>query len=343
MRRLSIPAIIILVIYPLISSDCSAQDWDPIAFIDGVLEGSERHLENYAFDPQSDLLARVKEPTDHFINYIQQAEGRQYTPYFPSDEEMQQIAIAFELLPPLHRKILRERLVELCFLQDFSSSGWTDWLIDNQGDIYCAMALKRSTLETSLNEWLTSRAGTCFFPDSSGLDLCIDVGTGYTGFLGILLHETTHIVDYVLNITPFVEPSTYALAVKQEREFPESYPFVENIWEGPYAPLAEADLALGDSITFYGTAGGPKLGFSSAPELYTQLTNSQFVSLYASTNWADDLAELALFYHLTEKLRQPYTVSIMQGNEVSTSFQPLDNPRVRKRLPLLEMFYSLDQ
>jgi hypothetical protein len=256
---------------------------------------------------------------------------------------MEQIATAIEILPPLHRKILRERLVEICFLQDFSSSAWADWLIDEQGDIYCVLAINHSVLQTNLSEWLTSRAGSCFFHDASGFDLCIDAGTEHTGFLGIFLHETTHIVDYVVNITPFVESSTYALAVKQEREFRDSYPFTEKIWEGPYSPLVEVDLALGDSITFYGTAGGPKLGLSTAAELYAQLTNSAFVSLYASQSWSEDLAELALYYHLTEKLHQPYTVSIMKGNEIHTTFQPLDNPRVQARLPLLEMFYSLDK
>jgi hypothetical protein len=256
---------------------------------------------------------------------------------------MQQIAAAIDLLPPLHKKILRERLVEICFLQDFTSSAWADWLIDEQGDIYCVLAIKRSTLETSLSQWLTSRAGTCFFPDSLGLDLCIDVGAEYTGFLGIFLHETTHIVDYVLNVTPFVESSTYALAVKQEREFSYPNPFVENIWEGYNLLSAEAGFALRDSITFYGTGGGPKLGFSEAPELYAQLVTTPFISLLAAENWAQDLAELALYYHLVEKLHQPYTVTIMQGTEVRVAFEPLDNPRVRARLPQLEMFYSLDK
>lgn len=343
MRRYIVPATIVLLTVLLIPVPCPAQDdWDPITWIDEVLEGPERHLENFAFNPQSDLLSRVREPTDHFINYIQQAEGREFSPYLPSDEEMEQIAVAIDLLPPLHRKILHERLVEICFLKDFTSSAWADWLIDEQGDVYCVLAIKRSILETSLSEWLSWRAGTCFFDDLPGFDLCIDVGAKYSGFLGIFLHETTHIVDYVLNITPFVEPSTYYLAMKQGREFRDSYPIIENIWEDTYTPLAEADLALGDSITFYGTGGGPKLGYSSAPELYAQLVATPFISLYASQNWADDLAELALYYHLVEKLRQPYTISIMQRSQVQATFQPMENPRVQARLSQMEMFYSTD-
>ena len=344
MRRYTIPAILILLTLPMVPSTCLAQDdWDPIAWIDEVLEGPERHLENFVFDPGSDLLSRVREPTDHFINYIQQVEGREFSSYLPSEEEMQQIAAAIELLTPLHRKILRERLVEICFLRNFTSTGWADWLIDEQGDIYCVVALNHTILQMSLSEWLTSRAATCFFHDTPGYDICVDVGTEHTGFAGILLHEATHIVDYALHITPFVEPSTYPLAVKLEREFADSYPFVENIWEGYTFLSANAGFALRDSITFYGTAGGPKLGFSTAAEVYTQLLTSPFISLYAAQNWAEDLAELALFYHLTEKLHQPYTVSIMQENEVRASFLPMENPRVKARLPLLEIFYNVDE
>jgi hypothetical protein len=252
------------------------------------------------------------------------------------------IETSINLLPPQHKKILKERVIEICFINDLKTSGWTDWVISENGDIYCVLAFRRSTLQTGLSNWLNSREKTCFFQESPEVDINIDTGTKHRGFLGVLLHETTHVVDYIENITPYVEPSTFALAVIQNKAFSNTYPFVDNVWESIATPLKMYNYGLRDSVTFYGYNNGPKLGFSKAKEVYDQLATTPFASLYGSKNWADDLADFVLFYHLTQKLKQPYTISVIENNNTRYSLEPMKNQKVLKRFPRMERFYRTE-
>jgi len=145
-----------------------------------------------------------------------------------------------------------------------------------------------------------------------------------------------------MNITPFVEPSTYALAQKQQKEIRDHYPFVEGVWDDIYTPSAPYNYALRDSVTFYRPTGDRKLMFPDAAVVYDQLSATPFASLLGSKNWAEDLAEIVMFYHLTHKLKQPYTISVMRDGEVIYSYKPMENQAVIERFPLMEMFYHTD-
>ena len=276
------------------------------------------------------------------MKYIQKSDNKDYMAYIPSENDMKIIEESINLLPPLHKKIIKERVIEISFINDFMQSAWADWVINKNGDIYCVLAFKRSTLQMDMSQWLNSREKTCFFQDTSEIDIHIDVGTRYSGFLGILLHETTHVVDYIENITPFVEASTYALAIMQNRPLADTYPFIKNVWENNTVPQETHNYGLRDSVTFYGSNNGPKLGISTTKEIYEQLGTTPFASLYGSKNWADDLAEMVLFYHLTQKLKQPYTIYVMKDTMVSYSYKPMENQKVLERFPLTEMFYHSD-
>jgi hypothetical protein len=343
MRKLLLLLFIVPTVFLLLSAaEPPNQEFDFVAWIDEVLKGPERRLENYPFDPESSILSRVKAPSEGFMHYLEKSDERDYEAYIPSESEMRTIEEYISLLPPLHQKVLKGRVVEICFIRDFAASGWADWLVNEEGDIYCVLAFHEETLQKELSDWVTQRIKTCFFEDDSKVDLNIDAASGYSGFLGILLHEATHVVDYVKNISPYVEPSTYALALKQDRDIPEGGPFTENIWEDWVTPTAAYHYALRDSVTFYGMGGGPKLGFAEAKALYQQLESTPFVSPFGSRNWADDLAEIVMVYHLTQKLNQPYTVSVSKGRKVIYSNESMLNRKVRDRLPLMEMFYRTD-
>ncbi|UCD37867.1 MAG: hypothetical protein JSW54_13770, partial [Fidelibacterota bacterium] len=329
--------ILIFSLMPLLSSCGPSQEKkEIIAYMDEVLKGPERQVENYDFDPESDILSRIKAPMDDFLAYVQKADNREYTAYLPSEQELELIEASINLLPPLHQSIMKERVIEICFINDFLSSGWADWVLDKNGDIYCVLALARRTLESDMSTWLNAREQSCFFQDEPDVSLRIDIGTEYSGFLGILLHETTHVLDYIINVTPFVEPSTYYLAIYQKKQPADTTPFTEGVWEGIFTPHAAYNFALRDSITYYGFDNGPKLDVSAAREVYEQLATTPFVSLLASRNWAQDLAELVLFYHLTRKLNQPYAIHVVEAGELSHTYEPMDNPKVQERFSQME-------
>ncbi|UCD38336.1 MAG: hypothetical protein JSW54_02325 [Fidelibacterota bacterium] len=339
-RRFLIMPVTLLVSLSLPASEPSTQEWDYIVWINEVLKGPERHLENYHFIPQSNILSRVKEPNQHFLAYIQTVEPQAHPAEVPTQQEMGRIKEAISLLPLLHKRIINDRVIEICFIENLGSSGWTDWVIDDHGDLYCVVAFDQQTLSMDLSQWLESRENTCFDGVSEETKIRIEAGTEYSGFYGILLHEMTHVIDVVLNITPFVELSLYALALKQGKVIKDSSPFIDNVWEGPYTPTASYNFALRDSVTFYRPVGNRKLMVQDAAIVFDQLAATPFASLFACQSWAEDLAELVLFYHLTQKLDQPYTISVKKGTDVIYSYRPMGNPMVAERFPLLDMFYD---
>ncbi|MEE9465919.1 MAG: hypothetical protein V3W14_10145 [Candidatus Neomarinimicrobiota bacterium] len=334
-----IPILLLLAPGALYSQDDQAL----IEWIDGVLEGPERQLANYGFDPASSVISRVKTPNRHFLAYIQTVEPQAKPAQVPSDEELELIEGAINLLPPLLGQIARESVIEITFVENLGSSGWTDWVVDDQGDLYCVVAIDRQVLSMGLGKWLELRENTCFNEDSTGITIEIDTGTKYTGFLGILLHELTHAADCILNITPFVEPSIYALNVKQQKGLRASYPYIEDVWEDMYTPVSSYDFALRDSLTFYRSAGSRKLAAADAVLVFEQLEATPFVSLFGSRNWAEDLAEMVMFYHLTQVLDQPYTITITEKRKQISIHQPMQHEAARARFAHMQMFYAREQ
>jgi hypothetical protein len=68
-----------------------------------------------------------------------------------------------------------------------------------------------------------------------------------------------------------------------------------------------------------------------------------FVSLYGSYNWHDDLAEVVTWYHLTEKLKQPYRIEIRKKGQIIFVYEPMKSPLVRSRFDLMKRFYESEQ
>jgi hypothetical protein len=149
----------------------------------------------------------------------------------------------------------------------------------------------------------------------------------------ILLHESTHLVDYIENITPYTEPE-YKKFLKIKSSETD---FTKSVWKDYDIPRQKFPFTK--KITFYGF-NKPQLHLSESVGVYTSLTGSPFVSLYGSLSWAEDLAELTTYYHMTRILNQPFIISVMRDRKKILSIYPLNSPAVKKRLALLKKFYS---
>ncbi len=161
----------------------------------------------------------------------------------------------------------------------------------------------------------------------------------HNAFLGILLHESTHVVDYVKNITPYTEQATKTLSrIKGEKI--EKTPFIAEIWEELSLPKNRFNFKARKNVSFYGFKKGPKINISEAINTYKQLSSAPFASLYGAQSWAEDLAEFLTFYHLTQKLKQPYIIKVLRKGVDSCSLQPMKSEEVMKRFKMMEEFYK---
>lgn len=320
LHRIAIPAVILMLSQIL---HCGT----------ALMREPLHRFESYSFDQQSSLVSRVTGPPPFALDYLRKLDGRpDYQPYIPDRSEMMRIKADLASLPPLHRAVLQSRLVGIYFIKDFMGSGLTDWIVDSQKNVYTVMFFNASLLNKNISELLTEKEKTCYRPGAGSDDIRIDCGKKYSGFTYTLIHESTHAVDYVKRITPYVD-----MQIKRIMGLRGSTnDFTGSVWKGydTYRGL----YLFTKRLFFYGFSS-PQLDPSEANDVYRDLSRSPFVSLYGSLSWAEDLAEMVTFYHLTRIMKQPYTIIVEKNGKSVDTFRPMEFPEVCKRLHTIEIFY----
>ncbi len=295
-----------------------------------------RNIKNYYFNPELSLTDRIKYKNDLVLNYMKKLDNNtNYKFYKPDISELTKIKTALNLLPPLHKKILEQHLIGIFFIKDFISSGYTDWIMDKNKNIYTIMIFNPRVLKNNISELLTFKENTCFINNNSKYKININCGNRYNSFIYILTHESTHVVDYINNVTPYTEP--YFKDFYTERK---KHPFTEGIWQSYFTPKKQFDFPERKNIDFYGLSGGPKIKITDAVKVYKKLSKTPFVSLYGSKNWAEDLAEFTAFYHITQKLHLPYTITVKKNKKIIFKYEPMTSSKVIKRFKAITLFYN---
>ncbi len=323
----------------LLLSSCGKGS-EPEITLEKIRSDPAKLLSNYEYDLLSDLASRVKPMPDATLSMWKKWDrAENYSSYTPTPRELQMIESYISLLPPLHRSVCKERLIAIYFMNNFIGSGAMDFILDDNNEIYLYAIFHPATLKSGISEWVTYRESTCFGHGSTkGADRVeINCGEEYSGLMYILLHELTHAVDYIENLTPYVHPVMKKLGLATDLE---STPFTAPVWKSFNEPLELYEFDQRQKVSFYGLDQGPKLQTEDIFSIYEGLSRSAFVSLYASMNWAEDLAELVTWYHFTEILKQPYEITVYRNNENIHSYRPLDFPGVRRRIPSILSFYE---
>ena len=111
---------------------------------------------------------------------------------------------------------------------------------------------------------------------------------------------------------------------------------MHGIWENARSKVPAYQSSL-FQISWFGSGKQPSL--DTAEPTYRMLARTPFVSLYGSSSWYEDVAELVTCYYMTQVLKQPYRVVISKGAEVQYTLSPVPNPLVQARFPgILPLF-----
>lgn len=281
-------------------------------------------------DPTSTLESRVG-PTDPSVLKMF-ADAGMPTPiaHTLTDVERQALARAFAVLPPVHQRVLRERLRRLSFLDGMPNTALTSTVDTEAGTPAFDLTIRAGVLRETVSEFLTTKERTCF--DFSGSDRTVAVEAGtLDAIVYVLLHEATHMVDGAMGLTPR-EAAPRAS---------EGALLTTGVWTdrltiaGPYAnPLL-------DGLAY--RRGGRPVAASDAHEVYAALRRTPFASLYGSSNWHDDVAELVAWHHLTSRLKQPYRILVRERGHDVLVYEPMASPLVQRRLRLLPSMYDAPQ
>jgi len=289
-------------------------------------------LSTYGFDPSTALESRIGETPAAVLKEFKDT-GLTPTAYVLTAVERQKVSNAFATLPPLNQRILRERLRSVSFLDGMPNTALTSPANPDDPHRLFDITIRAGILHQNVSEFLTQKERTCFETANSSFNVSIQGGK-LDAIVYVLLHESTHIVDGILHITPEIGrgngPDKFSATS-----------FTEGVWIGRTTHAPKYQNTLLESARFY--ADGKVLSIDQAEAVYTALSRTPFVSLYGSNNWYDDLAEFVTWYHLTEKLKQPYQIEIRKEGQVIFGYEPMRSRLVRSRFDQMKKIYEGEQ
>lgn len=244
-----------------------------------------------------------------------------------TSREKEKVEEAFTHLPPLHQRILKQHLHSISFMDDMSNTALTS-PVDTGATKTFNITVRASLLNENISQWATWKENTCFSQEAgSGYDVRVEAGK-LDAIIYVLLHEATHNVDAVLDITP--HPAEANAIVP-------STPFTKDIWRMMNVLAQTYTDSLLEHTRF---RSGKLVAISRATEIYARLAKTPFPSLYAMAAWFEDIAELATIYHLASKMKQPFYIVVTKDNVELARFEPMNNALVTPRLPQLSAFYN---
>lgn len=278
-------------------------------------------------DPTASLESRLGEPDASVLKMFADAGMPAPTRHVPTEAERQSLARAFAALPPQHQRVLRERLRRISFLDGMPNTALTSTVDPDAPVPVYDLTIRAGVLRETVSEFLTWKERTCFDAAGSTRTVVVEAGS-LEAIVYVLLHEATHMVDGALGLTPGAVGSGSR----------EAHPLTEDVWNDrltiapAYASPRLAGLAY--------RRGGRPVPIAEAVSVYEALRRTPFASLYGSSNWHDDLAELATWHHLTSRLGQPYRIVVRERDREVFVYEPMASPLVQRRLPLLMRSYQ---
>lgn len=284
----------------------------------------------FGLDPHKSLPERIGETPESVLSIFREA-GLSPSSHTLTDDEQEKFAEAIAILPPLHQSVLKQRLRNISFLDNMPNTALTSMVTSSESYPLFDIAIRAGILHQSASEWMTEKESSCFDRRVTTFSLRTEIGN-ITALQYVFLHEATHIVDATCQITPTL-PSDPSIARQDS-----ATPFTAGIWEDARTPVNRyLDQGL-LSIRF--RQGGKPVDASKMKELYEALGRTPFVSLYGSSARTEDLAEYLTVYHLTQKLKQPFRISVFDGDREVLLHDPMNSEIVRSRFTLMSQFYE---
>lgn len=273
------------------------------------------------------LPDRVQPAPESVFKKFEEA-GMKPVNHILTETEKKKVSKAFSVLPPLHQKILKEHLYSISFMDNMPNTALTSAIENSGSEKMFNITFRAEILNQTISEWATWKENTCYVkPENNEYEIIIDAGT-LDAIIYVLLHEATHVVDAVLNITPHTDEADDIVTPTA---------FTTNIWYKMNEPQKNATTELLETTRF---RSGKQIPISSSPDVYKALQATPFASLYSMAAWFEDLAELLTIYHLTSKMNQPYKILVKKNGTTIFTYQPFTNKKVIKRQSELKMFYK---
>jgi hypothetical protein len=283
----------------------------------------------HGLDPAIPLDSRVKATPASVLAMFDWPGRPAPTVHALTDAERLKLQAALAAMPPLHRRVLRDRLRIVSFLDGMPNTALTKVVNPEEPYRLFDITINAAILRQNVSEWLTQKERSCFDAAGSPLSVSIDAGTKLDALVYVLLHEATHVVDLSVRITPEIFDGGRAARATA---------FTDGIWTAPSVPVPRYRDPLRERVRFY--QGLATIPIDRADAVYASLRRTPFVSLYGGRHWTDDLAEYVTVFHLTERLEQPYRIVIRKEGQEAFAYEPMKSDLVRGRVDQMSRFYE---
>ena len=272
------------------------------------------------FDPSTPLASRVILSPESALERHQNLPKSPAAFHAPTQAEREEMDTVLQQLPTFTRKVFLQHVRTISFIDGVPGNGTTSMEEGSTLPVF-NIVLRAGLLHETVSEFLTRKERGYYSPATSDLTLNIEGGS-LSALLYVLTHESVHVLDI----------SNRAGQASPPRLFANSPPdlLVQGIWEDARTkvPMYESPLF---QISYFGS--GKLQSLDTAEPTYRMLARTPFVSLYGSSNWYDDIAELVTCYYMTQVLKQPYRIVLRTGGEIHYSLSPMENPLVQARSP----------
>jgi len=256
------------------------------------------------------LMARVGPPSRAAVDEFKKAGMESVRPHTLTANERAKIEAVLDSLPTLNRNVLGNKLHALAFVDGIPGEGTGLTSPVAKTGLY-DITLRASILDEPLSTFLTTKERRLFIDDGSGVSVTVS-GTGIDALAYVLLHESSHVMDFACGVT--TESNSR---------------FVAGVWANGKELVPE--LASSPVAATY-FRGARRLGVGQAQNLYDSLARSPFVSLYATASQREDFAELVAWHEILKQHHGSLVIEVndARGN-VLGHWEPLTFPGLQKR------------
>ncbi|MEM6531027.1 MAG: hypothetical protein AAF654_00320 [Myxococcota bacterium] len=245
---------------------------------------------------------------------------------------------AWDSLPAKVRTLAAARLAGIFLVDDLGGSAYTEVVGDTSGTTVGAfMVMDAKVMNQPPNAWMSWKENTPFRDGAIRVDARIAPAGSKNRVASIrylLLHELGHVIGETVGAHPPWGPAGTIGEIALSE-----YPFLDIGWQ---------DNPDGKGVvTKYETGRLGKFAFYQPKERrmandtsiggYRWLRTTPFATLYSLNSIYDDFAEAFANYVHVEMLREPYSISVVEGDTVHLMYDACwDEPRCEKKRAWLE-------
>ena len=279
------------------------------------------------FDPFIPLASRVTTPSDTVLQILRGPARPTITVHKLTVAERANVENALQQLPRFAREALMKHVRSISFVEGLGNNATTIKETGSTGSIF-NIVLRAGLVNENVSEFLTRKERNCYTESNSGETVSVEAGS-LPALLYVLLHESVHVVDISNRAGQAGSPQLFTSVAPNQ--------LVQGIWNDATMPVPAYRSSLLEGSLF---RTGKRQSMDLAESTYQALARTSFVSLYGSSNWYDDLAELVTCYYLTQELHQPYRIVLRRGSVVLYSLNPTNSKLVTDRFGAITALFK---